>query len=56
MSAKIGEQLVKNVVWSYAEPIRECPKIKRLLCFYNERVDMYIDGELQERPRTPWSE
>jgi len=23
--------------------------------FYNERVDVVVDGEAQERPRTPFS-
>jgi uncharacterized protein (DUF427 family) len=55
-SARIGDSVVKNVVWSYADPIPECPKIKGLLSFYNEKVDMYVDGEAQARPRTPWSE
>jgi uncharacterized protein (DUF427 family) len=55
-SVKIGEHIAKNVVWSYPEPIPECPKIKDLLCFFNERVDVYVDGTLQERPYTPWSE
>jgi uncharacterized protein (DUF427 family) len=54
-TAKVGDQVLRNVVWSYADPIPECPKIKGLLCFYNERVDLYVDGELQERPVTPWS-
>ena len=26
-----------------------------LACFYNEKVDLYLDGELQERPRTHFS-
>lgn len=25
------------------------------LCFNDERLDVTIDGELQERPRTKWS-
>jgi uncharacterized protein (DUF427 family) len=55
-SVKSGDQVAKNVVWSYPDPIPECPKIKDLLCFFNERVDLYVDGELQTRPKTPWSE
>jgi uncharacterized protein (DUF427 family) len=55
-SVRIGEHLAKDVVWSYASPIPECPKITGLLCFFNERVDLYVDGELQPRPQTPWSE
>ena len=27
-------------------------KIAGLVCFYDEKVDVYLDGELQERPRT----
>lgn len=45
----------KDIVWSYPDPIAETPKIKGLLCFYNEKVDLFVDGELQERPKTSWS-
>lgn len=55
-SVRVGEHVAKNIVWSYPNPIPECPKIKNLLCFFNERVDLYVDGELQPRPQTPWSE
>jgi hypothetical protein len=24
------------------------------VCFFNERVDVELDGELQERPDSPW--
>ncbi|MFN8456022.1 MAG: DUF427 domain-containing protein [Anaerolineae bacterium] len=54
-SVKIGDQMFKNVIWSYPDPIPENPKIKNLMCFFNERVDLYVDGELQPRPQTPWS-
>lgn len=55
-SARVGDRVAENVVWSYAEPIPECPKIAGLLCFFNERVQLYVDGELQSRPLTPWAE
>jgi uncharacterized protein (DUF427 family) len=54
-SARVGDKLVKDIVWSYPAPIPECPKIENLLSFYNERVDLYIDGVLQDRPITPFS-
>jgi uncharacterized protein (DUF427 family) len=54
-SARIGGQVRKDVVWSYPYPIPEMPKIEHLLAFFNERVDLYVDGELQPRPKTPWS-
>ena len=37
------------------EPIPDAPKIKGLLCFFNEKVDLEVDGEAQERPKTQWS-
>lgn len=54
-SVKIRDYVAENVVWSYQEPIPECPKIKDLLCFFNERADIYLDNELQVCPQTPWS-
>ncbi len=44
-----------DVVWRYEDPIPENPKIKDLICFFDEKVDLYLDGELQSRPHTPWS-
>jgi hypothetical protein len=26
-----------------------------MLCFFNEQVDVDVDGERQPRPETPWS-
>ncbi len=54
-SVKTGDYVAKNIVWSYVEPIPECYKIKNLLCFFNEKVDLYVDGILQKQPQTPWS-
>jgi uncharacterized protein (DUF427 family) len=54
-SARVGDRLLEDLVWSYPAPIPECPKIENLLSFYNEKVDIYVDGELQPRPRTQWS-
>ncbi|MEA2353782.1 MAG: hypothetical protein QOJ14_2196 [Thermoleophilaceae bacterium] len=44
-----------DVAWFYPEPRREAERIRDHLCFFNERVDVYVDGELQERPESPWS-
>ena len=55
-SVRVGDYVAENGVWSYSDPIPECAKIKDRLCFYNERVDLYVDGELQSRPQTMWSQ
>jgi uncharacterized protein (DUF427 family) len=46
---------VPDVAWSYPDPIPENPKIRDLICFYNERVDIVLDGVPQGRPRSPFS-
>jgi uncharacterized protein (DUF427 family) len=44
-----------DAAWSYPDPIPENPKIRDLVCFYDERVDVVIDGVPQDRPVTPFS-
>ncbi len=45
----------ENLVWTYSTPFREVDPIRGRLCFFNERVDMRIDGVKVERPQTPFS-
>ena len=54
-SVEAGGERVEDLVWCYPEPIPEAPKIKGHLCFFNEKVDLEVDGEAQVRPRTQWS-
>jgi uncharacterized protein (DUF427 family) len=54
-SVRAGDRVVEDLVWSYPTPIPENPRIAGLLCFLNEKVDIVVDGERQERPVTPWS-
>ncbi len=44
-----------DVVWGYDEPLPESAGVKGLLCFYNERVDIEVDGRPLARPQTPFS-
>ena len=37
-----------DVVWYYPDPQRDAERIRDRLCFFNERVDLYLDGELQD--------
>jgi len=54
-SVNVGDRTLHDLAWYYPDPIAEQPKIKDLLAFYNEKVDIYVDGELEPRPRTFWS-
>ncbi|MDQ1364803.1 MAG: hypothetical protein QOF20_3312 [Acidimicrobiaceae bacterium] len=54
-SIKVAETLHPDLVWIYRAPLPESQKIAGLACFYNEKVDIRIDGVLQDRPHTPFS-
>ena len=45
---------VKDLIWYYDDPLRAVDRIAGLLCFFNERVDVEVDGELEGRPETTW--
>ena len=42
-----------GLFWYYAAPSGEVAAIEGYLAPYNERVDLVVDGELQERPAGP---
>ena len=54
-AVRVGDRFEEDLAWSYPSPIPENPRIAGLLSFYNEKVDLVVDGEPQERPSTPWS-
>ena len=51
-SVDTGHGARPDLVWAYRAPLPESQKIAGLACFYDEKVDVYLDGALQERPRT----
>jgi uncharacterized protein (DUF427 family) len=53
-SVEVNGKLYEDYVWIYRAPLPESQKIAGLACFYNEKVDLYVDGALQERPRSPF--
>jgi len=54
-SIRAGDKVHKDLVWSYPFPIAECTKIAQLMAFFNEKLDIYVDGQLEARPKTNWS-
>jgi uncharacterized protein (DUF427 family) len=55
-SARVGDEVVADVAWSYPDPIAERPEIAGLICFFDERVDaVIVDGQATAQPQTPWS-
>ncbi|GAB1317957.1 hypothetical protein MFIFM68171_08167 [Madurella fahalii] len=41
---KVGEKEIKDAIWYYKYPTTESARIQNRLCFYNEKVDVFIDG------------
>jgi uncharacterized protein (DUF427 family) len=54
-SVRAGDDVRADLAWSYRTPLPESQKIAGLVAFYNEKVDIYVDGVLQERPITKFS-
>jgi uncharacterized protein (DUF427 family) len=54
-SVVAGEETHRDLAWSYLTPQREAERIAGMVAFYDERVDVILDGELRTRPLTPWS-
>ncbi|MBD5636068.1 MAG: DUF427 domain-containing protein [Candidatus Eremiobacteraeota bacterium] len=51
-SVNAGGTTYEDVAWSYAFPTRQLLPIAGLIAFLNEKVDVFIDDEKQERPLT----
>lgn len=54
-SAKIQNTVMRDICWYYRYPNSPMAKIANMIAFFNERVDLYVDGEKQGRPNTAWS-
>lgn len=49
-SISVGGERREDVAWSYEDPVPECPKIRNLVCFYDEKVDaVVVDGKATAR-------
>ena len=40
----------ENIIWWYRVPLPGIADIKAYVAFYDELVDVYVDGVLQARP------
>ncbi|MGH3693100.1 MAG: DUF427 domain-containing protein [Pseudonocardiaceae bacterium] len=54
-SVRIGETVHPDLAWCYDFPTRALLPIAGLVAFYNEKVDIVLDGRLLTRPSTPFS-
>ncbi|MFC6018523.1 DUF427 domain-containing protein [Plantactinospora solaniradicis] len=45
----------EDVAWAYDFPSHVLQPIAGMVCFFNERTDLIVDGERLTRPQTRWS-
>ncbi len=55
-SVVVGAGTYPDMAWSYNFPTRQLLPIAGLVAFYNEKVDLFVDGEREERPVTAFSD
>ncbi|HEY1651135.1 MAG TPA: DUF427 domain-containing protein [Acidimicrobiales bacterium] len=54
-SAVIDGRMHPDIAWSYDFPTRDLLPIAGLVAFYNEKLDLFLDGVELERPHTHFS-
>jgi uncharacterized protein (DUF427 family) len=54
-AARAGNRDVSDIAWSYPTPLPESDRIVGLIAFYNEKVDLIVDGDRLARPQTKFS-
>lgn len=50
-----GDAVHEDLAWSYPTPLPEAQPVAGYVCFYNERVDLEVDGVALDRPTTKFS-
>ena len=54
-SAHIGEEVHPDIAWTYNTPLPAVTPIANLVAFYNEKLDLTVDGVRLDRPKTQFS-
>jgi uncharacterized protein (DUF427 family) len=49
-SLEAGGRVLEDIAWTYEEPLPDAVAIKGLVAFWDEQVDVFVDGERRGRP------
>lgn len=49
-----GGEAGENLAWFYPQPLENAARVADYVAFFDERIDLDVDGERWPRPRTPW--
>jgi uncharacterized protein (DUF427 family) len=54
-SVRVGDTVHADLAWTYHYPLPAVSQIAGLVAFYNEKLDIVVDGIALARPRTQFS-
>jgi uncharacterized protein (DUF427 family) len=54
-SITVDDTTHEDVVWGYDAPLKESMDVAGYVAFYNEKLDIHLDGELEQKPKTKFS-
>jgi uncharacterized protein (DUF427 family) len=55
-SARVGDRVLRDIAWTYEQPLHDAVPVRGLVAFFTERLDLAVDGVAVPRPVTPWSD
>ena len=50
-----GDAFEHDLAWTYRDPQHDAEPVRDRVAFFNERVDLELNGVRGERPQTQWS-
>ncbi len=54
-SVQMAGGVVEDLAWQYSQPLSDATEIAGYVAFWNEKVDVAVDGVARIRPISPWS-
>jgi uncharacterized protein (DUF427 family) len=54
-SVRVGDTVHADLAWTYHYPLPAVGQIAGLVAFYNEKLDITVDGAPLPRPQTQFS-
>ncbi len=54
-SAHVGDTVHADIAWTYNTPLAAVTPIANMVAFYNEKLDITVDGVRLDRPKTQFS-
>ncbi|TXN29007.1 DUF427 domain-containing protein [Lacisediminihabitans profunda] len=55
-SVRMPDRLERDIAWRYESPLDDALRVSGQVAFFDERVDIVVDGAARARPITPWSQ